>query len=111
MKAHEALIAWTPANWPVAGKTQGQVKVGPQISDPHHDWTTSFSFTCGAADTARRTWRGDRSVAQVFIEFNTIVVRDGIDPQAAHKAFPVIDECAEFISPDMEGAREPEASN
>lgn len=40
----------------------------------------------------------------MFITFNTIVVRDGIDPQVAHRAFLEIDEYRQRISPDMYGA-------
>jgi hypothetical protein len=105
MKAHEALIAWTPADWPT-GNTQGQVKVGPLITK-ENDWTTPFEYTGGAAYTERRDWRGQQSLAQVFIEFHTLVVRDGIDPQVAHEAFLAIDEYAEAISSDIKGAREP----
>jgi hypothetical protein len=50
--------------------------------------------------------RGWQAVAMTFIEFNTIVARDGIDPKTAHEAFLAIDEYAERISPDMPGARE-----
>jgi hypothetical protein len=43
-------------------------------------------------------------VAQLFIDFHTMVVRDGIDPKAAHRAHPKIDEYRRRISPDIEGA-------
>jgi hypothetical protein len=46
----------------------------------------------------------DRQLLAMFILFNTITVRDGIDPQAAHKAFLEIDEYRRTISPDQEGA-------
>jgi hypothetical protein len=45
--------------------------------------------------------RGD---LMLFIEFNTIVVRDNVSVEAAHKAFLAIDEYRERISPDIEGA-------
>ena len=40
----------------------------------------------------------------LFIEFNTIVVRDQIPVKAAHDAFLAIDEYRERISPDIPGA-------
>jgi hypothetical protein len=43
-------------------------------------------------------------LAMVFIEFHAMVVRDGIDPQEAHRAFLAIDEYRTHIAPDMDGA-------
>lgn len=40
----------------------------------------------------------------LFIDFHTIVVRDGVSPQDAHREFLKIDEYREFISPDIDGA-------
>jgi hypothetical protein len=44
--------------------------------------------------------KGDQSALRLFIEFHTLVVRDGIDPQAAHEAFLAVDEYRDLISPD-----------
>lgn len=41
---------------------------------------------------------------RVFVEFNTLVVRDGICPQQAHDEFLKIDEYRATIAPDMRGA-------
>ncbi len=41
----------------------------------------------------------------LFIDFHTMVVRDGIDPLAAHQEFLKIDEYRERISPDIPGAK------
>ena len=40
----------------------------------------------------------------LFIEFHTIVVRDKVPVEAAHRAFLAIDEYRDRISPDIEGA-------
>ena len=40
----------------------------------------------------------------MFILFNALVVRDRIDPKAAHAAFLEIDEYRMAISPDAPGA-------
>lgn len=47
---------------------------------------------------------GDNELLAMFVLFNTIVVRDGVDPQAAHNAFLAIDEYRKTISPDQSGA-------
>ena len=96
MKAHEALIAWTPADFD--SPTAGQVKVGALTIPSGPDWTAPYRFTGGAAFVDRRSWRGDKSVRMLFVEFNTLVVRDGIDPKVAHEAFLAIEEYAEVYS-------------
>jgi hypothetical protein len=106
MKAYEALVAWTPIRM-TANPTCGKVGVGGLLRGGA-DWTKPFFFTGGAAYTARRTMRGMDAVAMLFVEFNTMVVRDGIDPKIAHEALLVIDEYAEHISLDTPGAREPD---
>jgi len=40
----------------------------------------------------------------LFVDFHTLVVRDGIDPVAAHAEFSKIDGYREIISPDIDGA-------
>ena len=109
MKAKEAMIAWTPAffeKYP----TVGQVKVGPLLKKGDVDWTKGYPFSGGAAEVTTRELTGDAALRQLFIEFNTLVVRDGIDPLVAHKAFLAIDEYAQHISPDIPGARDGENS-
>lgn len=108
MKARDALIAWTPARHtddPMAGK----VKVGPLLRDSDPDWTRPYSSTGGAAFVERRSMTGHTSTMMVFVDFHTLVVGDGLDPNVVHEAFLAIDEFAETISPDIKGARDPEA--
>jgi hypothetical protein len=42
----------------------------------------------------------------LFVLFNTLVIRDGIDPARAHEAFLAIDEYRRTISPDAPGAEQ-----
>lgn len=102
MKAAEATIAWTPAGAGPSSKghaTAGQVKVCPRPPyssvDPYGGWV--YAGADGSDPDVS-------DVAMVFINFHTIVVRDGVDPQVAHEAFLVIDEYRERISPDIPGA-------
>ncbi len=104
MRAREALIAWTPAAFK-GESTACQIKIGRLIDETQHDWTDPFMNTGGAAHVWRRSLKGDEAVKMVFIDFQTIVVGDGIDPQTAHQAFLVIDEYAEAIAADLPGAR------
>ncbi len=105
MKACDALIAWTPVYW--QGPGRGEIKVGPLPRSDRSDWTKPYAFTGGAAFMNVRELLGAESVARVFVDFNTAVLRDGIDPKAAHEAFLAIDEYAEYISPDIKGSRNP----
>lgn len=109
MKAKSAMIAWTPANGPFAEAspdTAGQVRVGPH---PDRDgWSRAYRMwvPAGANKGGRDPSNDDGIIAMIFINFHTLVVRDGIDPQSAHQAFLALDEYRERISPDIEGAAE-----
>ena len=61
-------------------------------------------MSAGAACLDRKTMPHWQQVAMMFADFHTIVVRDGVDVQEAHKAFLEIDEYREVISPDIPGA-------
>ncbi|MEH2534426.1 hypothetical protein V1277_006278 [Bradyrhizobium sp. AZCC 1588] len=104
MKACNALIVWTPTN--VDGiplELRGRVEV--RTLQSCRDWIKPpFSRTGGASSVAVRKMTGLKSELRLFIEFQTLVVRDGIDPQKAHKAFLAIDEYRKLISPDCVGA-------
>ncbi len=104
MKAAETLIAWTPATQ--TGRyaaTAGQVCTGPLIEEGQEDWTGPFAMSGGAAYPALRSAVGAEAIALVFIEFQTMVVRDGIDPLTAHKAFLAIDEYRDACARDLPG--------
>jgi hypothetical protein len=107
MKAKDALIAWTPVHCEWREATRGKVRIGPLLRLGDIDWTdhpVEYSYTGGAAYTEWRKMNPAELLAMVFIEFNTMVVRDGIDPQEAHRAFLAIDEYKTHIAPDMDGA-------
>jgi hypothetical protein len=101
MKANRALVAWTPASI----KDGPKVKVGELLSrDARIDWTDPYLFTGGAAYASRRTMSTAEQVASVFIDFHTMVVRDGVLPEIAHREFLKIDEYRHHIAPDIKGA-------
>lgn len=103
VKARDAVIAWTPVRF--GGETAGMVEVRPL---PAGEWSRRFTSTAGAVFGRQRAFNREEAIAQLFIDFHTLVVRDGIDPQVAHRAFLAIDEYAETISPDIPGSRDPE---
>jgi hypothetical protein len=108
----EALIAWTPVYWTVrthfrTGKeeTIGMVRIGRMDRDGRRpDWHKGYALTVGACFSDCRRLRGAESIMMMFIDFHTMVVRDGIDPKVAHTAFLSIKEYRERISSDIKGA-------
>lgn len=59
-------------------------------------------MTCSSPPAKTRDQRG----LWIFVHFNMLVVRDGIDPQDAHRAFLKVKEYRQMISRDMEGAED-----
>lgn len=103
MKQTEAIIAWTPVRWAeLKPETAGQVVV-LSASDAAGE-AKRFMMRAGASSSALAALSEDARIARLFIDFQTLVVRDGIDPQAAHRAFLAIDEYRYRIAPDTEGA-------
>jgi hypothetical protein len=100
MTYREALVAWNPGT--------DQVAVGRLLMrEDDYDWTRhpiSYRFTAGAAYTAVRTYSSSNLALQMMLDFHTIVVRDGVPVEAAHKAFLKVDEYRALISPDTPGA-------
>jgi endonuclease YncB( thermonuclease family) len=94
MKFLEAMIAWNP--------NTDEVDVGPWPD--RSGWSRRYRRTVGACFTELRDMSGEERERRLFIDFNTLVVRDGVPPAAAHKAFLKIDEYRSSISPDMPGA-------
>ena len=95
MKATEALIAWTSAY--SKNSTKGKIEVRPLILGTRQDWTEPFLYKGGAKYSDWRKLKGWEAVAKTFIEFNAIVVRDGLSPEVVHEAFLAIDEYAEHF--------------
>jgi hypothetical protein len=109
MKARDAHILWTPADYKKrllrrGDHPPGSVKVLRFLSDGDRKEAARYKRDVGASFTDWRHKSSEQLRALVLAEFHALVVRDGIHPQAAHKAFLVIDEYREVISPDIEGA-------
>ena len=94
MKLEAVLIAWNP--------NSSQIEAGPWPD--RTGWIRKYRMTSGACYTGRRELSEDRQRLLLFIDFNAIVVRDRVDPEAAHQAFLAIDEYRRLISPDQFGA-------
>lgn len=103
MKQIEAIIAWTPVRWAeLRPETAVQIVVLP--APDTEGAARRFMMRAGASSSALQALSEEARIARLFIDFQTIVVRDGLDPQAVHKAFLAIDEYRFRIAPDTEGA-------
>jgi hypothetical protein len=98
MKFTEAMIAWNPGT--------DEIAVGPWPDSTR--WSDAYKFTTGACLMELHKMQPETQRAMLFIHFNTIVVRDCVSPQVAHRAFLAIDEYRLAISPDQLGAEDAE---
>jgi hypothetical protein len=110
MKAREAHILWTPADYKRrllrrGGHPPGSVKVLRFLSEADRQEAQRYKRDTGASLTDWRHRSSEQLKALVLAEFHTLVVRDGMHPQAVHQAFLVIDEYREVISPDIRGSK------
>ena len=92
MQLLDVVIAWNP---------NGTAKVGPHL-DPGR-WSKNFQVTDGADNTRWARFDENQRQKALFIVFHTMVVRDGVDVQVAHRAFMEIDEYRDLIAQDIEG--------
>ncbi len=103
MKQLDAIIAWTPVRWAeLRPETAGQVAVLP-LPDTEGA-ARRYMMRAGASSSALQAMSEEARIARLFIDFQTLVVRDGLEPQAVHRAFLAIDEYRFRIAPDTEGA-------
>lgn len=100
------MVGWTPAVDPQLlwsdRYTPGSIEVG--LWPDRRGWSDRYEYTIGCCILARGKWPLHQKVMMMFIDFHTCVVRDGIDPQAAHREFLKIAEYRRRISPDIPGA-------
>lgn len=94
MKQTETMIAWN--------RETDQVRVF-RWPDTER-LSRAYRLTTGACDTDLERASLLERLAHLFIAFNTLVVRDRVSPEAAHKAFLEIDEYRAAISPYQQGA-------
>jgi hypothetical protein len=97
MKANKALIAWTP-------NTSKIIIV--ESKDPFPvGWAGDMMYTCGACVASTSSLKGAESIAQLFIDFHTIIVRDNVPISEAHREFLKVYEYRTRISPEIIGAQ------
>jgi len=70
-------------------------------------WSERYAFVTGCCEVDRHDMPLHGKAMMMFIDFHTLVVRDGIEPQAAHREFLKIEEYRKRISPDIGGPAGP----
>lgn len=112
MKLADAWVAWTATSWELP--SAGNVFVGTkeQVVARIDTGEARSWVPVGRAmmATDRLTGEAEEWAAKALMMtcFHTMVVRDGVSPEAAHKAFLIIDEYRRLISRDIEGAEDAE---
>ena len=94
MRYSECTIAWNP------GTDEIDVIPWPDMGTR----ADRYLMAVGANFRHVRQASPDQQKALLFIDFNTVVVRDNVPVAAAHEAFLKIDEYRWSISPDQHGA-------
>lgn len=89
--------------WMVAWDRGGDIKVGPWPDKI--GWSDDYMFTSGCCYLERRSAPNAWKVAMMFIDFHSIVVRDKVDSQVAHKEFCKIGEFCRRIARDLPEAQ------
>jgi hypothetical protein len=104
MKITEADVVWTRAT--EDAPEAGSVRVERHGSGWKRTRGDSWMPAANAFDFYRGKDDPTTQLLSLFVLFNTLVIRDGIDPARAHEAFLAIDEYRRTISPDAPGAEQ-----
>lgn len=103
MKLNDAFLVWAPS-WLSDNPNAGRVLVCDRetmkrATDPGRPDRMPMWVQLGVG-SGTGAINADQRLALMFIDFHSIIVRDGIDPMAAHIEFSKVDEYREHISPD-----------
>ncbi len=105
MRASTVLIAWTPAecahtaNCPALRRTAGSVAVIPWPDDERR--ASAYARVTGACDEAWRMASPEALATSVFVVFNAMVLRDGVNPLTAHANLLDLDEYRDNLPADL----------
>lgn len=88
------MIAWNPRS--------SEVRIGPWPD--RTGWSRGLRMTGGACFQDVQEMDGETHRRYLLNLFHTLVIRDGVDPQAAHKALCGIAEFATSINLECAGA-------
>jgi hypothetical protein len=100
--ARQCMIAWTPPDWGGSryGPTAGQVEVGPWPVDIDRDWTDRYGMTEGACMPCWLTCSREELLTRLMTLFNTLVIREELNPFVVHRAFLSIKEYRDILPHD-----------
>jgi hypothetical protein len=95
----EWIVAWNPASVDSADHAPalpgaGQVEVGANVPG---GWAVLYDCSSGSCYPNRRKMTAESKALMMMIDFHKVVVRDGIDPQAAHQQFLKIGEYRRLV--------------
>lgn len=92
-------------DWMVAWGYEGEVAVGrhPEL---YRSRTSELPRSAGNVFSSYQDLTLDQKRVQMLLDFHTLVVRDGVSIEDAHREFLKIDEYKYLISPDISGAED-----
>ena len=103
MHYSELRVLWKPGTPENKSKQVIVVPLEP-MSRSHNQELAFFgdtrAWSCGAVYSAVQNGTPDQNRRRVMIDFNTLIVRDHMDPQAVHNAFCEIQEYRDQLPPD-----------
>lgn len=100
-KLNQVMYCWTPRWAKDASPLNDGTHVGIVQWPDSSRASRAYVMALGACMTEFRKAEPERRLLIAMLDFNHMVVRDGICPKAAHKAFLQIDEYRDAMSRDM----------
>jgi hypothetical protein len=105
MRLVEALISWQPSWMGASGVPVGiseQVRV--ERRGQHGDRARRYRWSDGGCRADLQRMKRKAATAYVILLFNTLVLRDGMNPAAVHRELLKIDEYRRGINLEVDGA-------
>jgi hypothetical protein len=102
MRYRDMMIGWTPKRFETNDGRPWGVRV--DVWPDKVGWSRRYFMTDGACWLESRNWTPGQQTLRIMTLFNTLIVRDGLDPQEVHREFCKIDEYRAAISRDIDGA-------
>lgn len=91
MKLSQGMFAWNPGT--------SEVRAGPWPDTT--GWTETYQMTGGGCWEFVRRLPSEQAKAHLYIQAMHLIVRDGVEPAAVHRAFQAFDEYVDALADDM----------
>jgi len=79
--------------------SEGKIEVGPWPDRTR--WSDKYELTAGCCEMPRLETSPEEQMLCLLRDFHTIVVADGLDPQAVHREFLKIGAYRAWVAPEL----------